>query len=169
MDRIELGVPDGKQEQQAACCFVVLVLCWAMLGGCVVAHPGSMKRAGPELLPFSHSSNSQFRGGGEGSITGRATSPSHHSTTRRSATQGHGRAAAASSLHHEGNWSKERNDKTNGMAPGQQACVPLRMRLLCTMVHTHRTRCCSCRITTRSPWYTASHTKAGRRHDTMFN
>lgn len=146
MDRIELGVPDGKQEQQAGLllCCACAVLGYALwLGGCgMCCGPGGMKRAGPEFTFFSFFLAFGFfdsiRSGGGGGAAASTTILSHRisvqcSTTRRSATQGHGKAAPTSPPHDEGSWPKEQNDKTNGMAPGQQASVPLRMHTLCAM------------------------------------
>lgn len=160
MDRTELGVPGGKQEHRAACCFVVLELCWAVLGGCAVA-PGGMKRVGPQLLPL---------GGGGASEEHQLKSPvpvpslaqhsTQHNTTQHntcSATQGQ-RNAAPSPLHDEGSWPKERNDETDGMAPGQQ-----RLR---SASHAHTVARHTHQQHHPIPAYTAF-PEAARRHDTI--
>lgn len=137
----------GNRSKQAGLllCCACAVLGYALwLGGCgMCCGPGGMKRAGPEFtFFFSSLSDSLIRFGAAEEEQQHQPScpiPSHPiisvqcSTTRRSATQGHGRAAPTSPPHDEGNWPKEQNDKTNGMAPGQQACVPLRMHTLCAM------------------------------------
>lgn len=121
----------GNMKQQAVpvallclCCVGLQSPTAGMLGGWISRGPGGMKRAGPEFT-FPRS---LIRSGGGASLE-ESQPTTQHNTTQRNATQGHGKAAA-SPLHDEGNWPKERNDKTNGMAPGQQAYVPLRTHML---------------------------------------
>lgn len=170
MDRIELGVPDGKQEAAGRPGALLCLCCvWPSTVG-ISCGPGGMKRAGLEFTFFFVFFTTQsvvavqyslIRSGGGASLEeSQPTHAAQHDAAQRNATQGHGKAAAAASpLQDEGNWHKERNGKTNGMAPGQQAYVPLGIKLLCAMAVpwaqaqlTGPSHCCS---TTRSPRYTA--------------
>lgn len=164
MDRIELGVPDGKQEQQPACwlCFVVLVFCFPTVGYAWWMCCGPSAACHETSWAWLTLSPSCVRSGGGGEERrqhrSRESHPNaimaQHNTTQRNATH---RVAYAARRGETGrrNGTARRMTCSRVSKPAFRYAIPI-------LWHTHL--CCT---NTRSPRYTAS-IGAPQRRDTMF-